>query len=249
VFLSARMTDLLLIPGAGGDARYWDRVVPLLEAEGYRATAVELPSGDSPAGLNECAERVVQVARPGETTVVIAQSLGAFVAPLVAERIRLGLIILVAPMIPAPAETAGEWWANTGQEEAARAFAVSEGRDPDAAFDLREVFLHDVPREVQQRVLAGGERAPTAASFTTRWNAKQWPDVPVRVIACRFDRFFPLPFVQRLARERLGVEPAVIDSGHLPALGHPVELAAQLHRDIVAGLLTTSSPTPLQHGA
>lgn len=248
MFLWARMTDLLLIPGAGGDARYWHRVVPLLEARGYRATAVELPYGDSPAGLNELAERVVQAARPGETTVVVAQSLGAFVAPLVAERIRLGLMVLVAPMIPAPGETAGEWWANTGQEEAARAFAVREGRDPEAALDLNEVFLHDVPREVQEALLAGGERAPTAASFTTRWNAKQWPGVPVRVIACRFDRFFPLDFVQRLARERLGVEPSVIDSGHLPALGHPEELAEQLHRDIVAGLLTAPVPPPPQRG-
>jgi len=228
------MTDLLLIPGAGGDARYWDHVVPLLEAKGHRTVAVDLPSGDSPAGMSEFADLVVQHVRPGERTVLVAQSMGAFVAPRVAERVPVELIILVAPMIPAPGETGGEWWANTRQEDAARALALREGRDPDAPFDPAEVFLHDVPREVQETLLAGGERTPTAASFATRWNAKQWPQVPVRVLAGRFDRFFPLDFVQRLARERLGVEPDVMDSGHLPALGHPAELAERIHRYVVS---------------
>ena len=48
------------------------------------------------------------------------------------------------------------------------------------------------------------------------------------MIAGRFDRFFPLEFVQRIARERLGVEPEVVNSGHLPALACPDELAALL---------------------
>ena len=48
------------------------------------------------------------------------------------------------------------------------------------------------------------------------------------MIACRHDRLFPLEFMKRLSRERLGVEPDVIDSGHLPALSRPDELAALL---------------------
>jgi hypothetical protein len=47
------------------------------------------------------------------------------------------------------------------------------------------------------------------------------------VIACRHDRLFPLDFMRRLARERLGVEVDVIDSGHLPALSRPRELAGK----------------------
>jgi hypothetical protein len=51
------------------------------------------------------------------------------------------------------------------------------------------------------------------------------------VIAGRHDRFFPLAFVQQLARERLGVEPEIVPSGHLPALACPDELTASLlHR-------------------
>jgi pimeloyl-ACP methyl ester carboxylesterase len=45
------------------------------------------------------------------------------------------------------------------------------------------------------------------------------------VIAGLHDRLFPYAFLQRLARERLGVEVEPIDSGHMPALSRPEELA------------------------
>jgi pimeloyl-ACP methyl ester carboxylesterase len=48
------------------------------------------------------------------------------------------------------------------------------------------------------------------------------------VLAGRHDRLFPLDFMRRLARDRLGVTADVIDSGHLPALSRPKELAERL---------------------
>ena len=51
----------------------------------------------------------------------------------------------------------------------------------------------------------------------------------MHVIAGRDDRFFPVELQQRVARERLGVEPDVVPGGHLAALG-PAELAAALAR-------------------
>jgi hypothetical protein len=41
---------------------------------------------------------------------------------------------------------------------------------------------------------------------------------------------FPLEFQRRVVRERLGFEPDVIDSGHLPALARPDKLVAWLER-------------------
>ena len=92
------------------------------------------------------------------------------------------------------------------------------------AHDLDEVFLHDVP-------------AAAAAGATPRLQGggifssplRDWPDgVPVRVISGRDDRLFPLLFQQRLARERLGVEPDVLSAGHLIGLARPDALARQL---------------------
>ena len=41
----------LLIPGAGGTAWYWHRLVPELERKGHDVIAVDLPAGDDRAGL------------------------------------------------------------------------------------------------------------------------------------------------------------------------------------------------------
>jgi len=45
------------------------------------------------------------------------------------------------------------------------------------------------------------------------------------VIAGLHDRLFPYPFMQRLAKERLGVEAEPIATGHMPALVLSEELA------------------------
>jgi len=38
-------STFILVPGAGGDAFYWHRVVPLLRDAGHEAVAVDLPPG------------------------------------------------------------------------------------------------------------------------------------------------------------------------------------------------------------
>ena len=46
------MANFVLIPGAGGAAWYWHRIVPLLEAAGHGVIAVDLPGDDEKAGLS-----------------------------------------------------------------------------------------------------------------------------------------------------------------------------------------------------
>jgi pimeloyl-ACP methyl ester carboxylesterase len=62
------------------------------------------------------------------------------------------------------------------------------------------------------------------------WPLERWPDVPTRVVAGSEDRLFPPDFTATLARERVGVEPDVIDAGHLAALAAPDALVDVLDR-------------------
>ena len=224
------MSTYLLIPGAGGRASYWHLVIPLLRGAGHDVVAPDLPAQDDGAGLEaylDAAGSALDADGGADELVVVGQSLGAFTAPVLAALRRAAELILVAPMIPKPGETPGEWWDATGQGEAAAAAARAAGRDPDAPFDPCIIFLHDVPDAVVQ----SGSDEPQQQSdrpFRDPFVLEAWPDVPTRVIAGRFDRFFPLEFVQRVARQRLGVEPEVVNSGHLPALACPHELTALL---------------------
>ncbi len=218
----------LLLPGAGGDSWYWHLVASRLRAQGHEVLAPDLPAGDDAAGLGEYADTAVDAVDDRAGLIVVAQSMAGFTAPLLCDRVDVRLLILVAPMIPAPGETPGAWWSNTGQGPARRRQEEAEGRDPDAEFDLMTGFFHDVPPEVVAEVFARGEPRQSDTPWDQPWPLDAWPDVPTRVLAGRHDRLFPLAFMTRLAIERLGVAADVIDSGHLPALSRPDELAQRL---------------------
>jgi hypothetical protein len=57
----------------------------------------------------------------------VGQSFGAFTATLVADRLAVDVLVLVAGMIPSPGEAPGDWWANTGYPDAVRAQAARDG--------------------------------------------------------------------------------------------------------------------------
>jgi pimeloyl-ACP methyl ester carboxylesterase len=213
----------VLIPGAGGDAWYWHLVERELGRRGHDAVSVELPTDVDSAGLAVYTDTVVDAITTPGSVVLVAQSMGAFLAPLVSQRQAVSSIILVNAMIPVPGESPGAWWDNTGQPQARRANDIRDGRDPDAEFDLSTYFFHDVPPDLTEFGLGNGKRQADRP-FGDTCSFTAWPRVPIHVIAGRDDRFFPLEFQRRIARERLGLDLDVVPGGHLVALSHPVEL-------------------------
>jgi Alpha/beta hydrolase family len=215
----------VLIPGAGGAAWYWHRVAPLLRAAGHEAIAVDLPGEDPQAGLDEYARLVIGAADGRGDVVLVAQSLGGFTAPLAAAKLDLRALVFVNAMLPAPGETAGQWWDAVGWEHARRAAAESGGYP--AEFDLETYFLHDVPPEVA----AAGERyqrPESDAAFASACDFSAWPRVPIRVASGAEDRFFPADFQRGVAKDRLGLDPDLLPGGHLNALSQPQALANYL---------------------
>jgi pimeloyl-ACP methyl ester carboxylesterase len=221
-------TTYVLLPGAGGDSWYWHLVAPELRAQGHEVLTPDLPADDDSAGLSDYVDTALSAIGDRSGVIVVAQSMAAFTAPMLCDRVDVRLLILVAPMIPAPGESPGEWWSNTSQTTAQREQDLAEGRDPDADFDVLTTFMHDVPAHVVAEAFARSEPRQSDRPFADPWPLTAWPDVPTTMIACRHDRLFPLPFMRRLARERLGITANVIDTGHLPALSRPAVLAEKL---------------------
>jgi pimeloyl-ACP methyl ester carboxylesterase len=219
------MSTYVLIPGAGGDAWYWHRLEPLLREHGHDVVAVDLPAADETAGLQRYADAIVEAAGDRDDIVLVAQSMGGLTAPLVCDRLPVVRIVLVNAMIPKAGETGGDWWANTGQEKASRAFAEREGRDPDVPFDPLVMFFHDAPPEVIETAMSGPAPEQAGRPFADPWPLAAWPDLPTTVLSSTEDRLFPVEFQDRVARERLGVTPTHLPGGHLVALSRPAELA------------------------
>jgi pimeloyl-ACP methyl ester carboxylesterase len=217
----------VLLHGAGSDSWYWHLVVPRLAHAGYEVIAVDLPVDDDTCGLSGYTAAALATMGSRTDVTLVAQSMAAFIAPMIAAEVTVDQIVLVAPMVPTPGETPGMWWTNTGQPDAARRQATQEGRDPTKPFDPIEIFLHDVDPTI---VAASADhvRIQSDRPFQDPWPLERWPDVPTRCVIGSHDRLFALEFERRVVRERLGITPDEIDTGHLPALSRPQELTRLL---------------------
>lgn len=209
------MATFVLIHGAGDVGWYWHLVEAELRRHGHETVAPDLPCDDDTAGLPEYADAAVSAAgRRTGNVVVVGQSLGGFTAPLVSERLDADLLVLVAPMIPAPGEAVTDYWKNSGY-------------DHEPTGDTIELFYQDVPPALAAEAVKRGRRQ-SEARLSEPSPLTRWPDVPTRVILCRDDRMFPPRYLRRVAAQRLGVTSDEIEGGHTPALSRPRELAALL---------------------
>jgi pimeloyl-ACP methyl ester carboxylesterase len=211
------MATYVLIHGAGDVGWYWHLVEAELRERGHDIVAPDLPCEDDSAGLPEYADAVIDAIGDRTDLVLVAQSFGGFTAPLVCDRATVALLVLVAPMIPAPGEAPADYWANTRYQDEAR-----KSYDDEIA-----LFYQDVPPGLAAEALKRG-RPQSEARMHEPSPLKAWPDVSTRVLLCRDDRLFPAPFLRRVARERLGITSDEIDGGHTPALSRPKELADRL---------------------
>jgi hypothetical protein len=223
------MSTFALIHGGGDSGWYWHLVEAELRSRGHRTVAPDLPADDESANLFDYADVVVDAIADADDVVVVAQSFGAFTAPLVAVRRDISRLVLVAGMVPSPGEPPSQWWTNTGHARAVREQAAADdgltGNE-----DPRICYYHDVPEALTVQALSRERAHPSEAAYTQPWPLDDWPDVPTRFVLCTRDRVFPSSFLHRVVQDRLGLAPDELDSGHCPALARPRQLVDLLSR-------------------
>ena len=153
------MATFVLIHGAGDVGWYWHLVEAELRARGHDTIAPDLPCDDDSAGLPEYANTVTGAIGDRTNLIVVAQSLGGFTAPLVCDRVAVELLILVAPMIPAPGEAPAGYCTHTRYDE-----EVLDRYD-----DTIALFYQDVSPELAAEAL-NRARSQAEARMEKRWS-------------------------------------------------------------------------------
>ncbi len=207
------MTTYVSIHGAGDVGWYWHLVAAELKAQSHDVVTVDLPCDDESAGLTAYAGTVVEAIGERTNLVVVGHSFGGYTAPLVCARRPADQLVLVAGMVPRPGESAETMFANTGYRQ----------EEQEDVSDLA-VFYHDVPEALAAEALSRG-RNQAQKPWQEPWPLDAWPDVPTRYLLCRNDRVFPADWIRKIVRDRLGITPEEIESGHCVALSRPKELA------------------------
>jgi pimeloyl-ACP methyl ester carboxylesterase len=229
------MAHFLLLHGACHGGWCWDSVVGLLAEQGHGATAPDLPCEDLDADLDDYAEAAVtSLGPPPDDLVVVAHSLGALVAPLVTLRVPTRRMVMLAGIIGAPRRSMEQ----LAEIDADRDRPLGDG---DLEFDAagrfrftpacaRRMFFHDCSPE--QAEIAASRLRFQVSTWTKVAEFDAWPDVETVSITCTEDRVVNPAWSDRVARERLGVEPIHLRSGHEPFISHPAELVEILTRGI-----------------
>jgi len=205
------MATYALIHGAYDVGWYWHLVEHELQERGHRSVAPDLPIEDDDASLLDNAQVVIDAINAihgGDELIVVGQSWGGYIAPIVAELAKADRLVLVAPMIPRPGETDTEMWEATGWK-----FPKGAG----------DAFYHDVDPGLAAEAKSR-ERGQSETTSREPWPLEAWPKVPTHVVIGRNDRFFRADWLRGVVRDRLGIEPDELAGGHTLALSRPREL-------------------------
>ena len=173
------LATYVLIHGAGDVGWYWHLVDAELRKRGHDVVVMDLPVEDDTAGLFTYAGVVIDAVGDRENLVVVAQSFGGYVAPIVGDRVPARLLVLVAAMVPAPGESAEAMFANTGYAPPERADSSDLG-----------VFYHDVDPALAANALAKGRRQSETPGKEP-WPLAAWPNVPTRYCCVATTASFP----------------------------------------------------------
>ena len=234
------MATFILVHGSMHGRWCWHKLVPLLEAQGHRVLAPDLPGmGEDPTPLSEVtmstwAECIARLSREaGEQVILVGHSRGGTVISEAAElapQSMLGLVYLAALLLPAGKKA----FEAAVTEEARNAVETGQGTsdglslrvEPEAA---RALFYN---RASPEDAIWASERlcpeplAPNVVPLTV--TRERWGSLPRAYIECLDDRAVPIE-LQRAMQAALPCDPVVtMDSDHSPFLCEPRALAAHL---------------------
>ncbi|ATE64785.1 alpha/beta fold hydrolase [Rhizorhabdus dicambivorans] len=226
------MATFLLVPGALHPAWCWHRVVPLLEAAGHEAIAIDLPgTGEDrsidprDATLAIWADHVAgQVRRAARPVLLVGHSRGGLVISEAAERVpdALAGLIYVTAVLPVPGKPLRE----TSEADPGMVPDIADGCMTFAADIAIRHFYNRCSAEDAAAMIDRLFPEPLGPVGTPSGiTAERWGRVPRAFIECSDDRALSLDY-QRRMQAAAPCDPVItLDADHSPFLCAPAALA------------------------
>lgn len=222
------MATFVLVHGAFGSPAELAPVIPLLEALGHHAIAVDLPCTEPAATLDDYALTVIEaMAGIDGPVLVVGHSAGGATISLLPGRAPVDRLIYVTAVVPEPGRSIADV-VGDGVRETILSVSRDEG-DGCRSFDL-ELLASIAPPEERDAYLVflrATQRRQGWAAVEQPWPGRSLPDVPCAYVLCTEDKIIP-PATQREMAARLGLDAIEIASDHSVFTLKPRELATIL---------------------
>ena len=225
------VSTFCLVHGSWHGPWCFERLVPELEARGHAAAAVDLRSDEPGSTCSDYAQTVArELAEADDDVIVVGHSFGGLTVPLVAAHRPVRRLVYLAALVPQPGISMSAQFASGD-----RILACETGRDLD---DQGRSYWVDKDAAIEAMYSDCSPedadwawsrlRPQSRAAQNERCPLERHPEVPTSYVVCRDDRMVSPEWGAKTARERLGVEPVEITSGHTAQVSRPGELAEAL---------------------
>lgn len=221
---------IILVHGAFADGSSWNKVIPILQKNGYKTVAVQNPLtslGDDVAFT----ERAIAEA-PGKV-VLVGHSWGGVVITQAGNNDKVKSLVYVAAYAP----NEGQSLEDIGKDAAARKVPETQGlADPivtDGFIRLKEEavinhFAQDLPRQDAQLIAAGQGRFHVS-TITAKVTNPAWKNKPSFYIVADNDHMIS-PQIEREMAKNIGATTYHVPSSHVVMLSKPQIVADAIIR-------------------
>ena len=220
------LPSIVLVHGAFADGSSWDRVVPLLQAKGYRVVALHEP-------LTSLSEDVAATRRaidmqPGDV-VLVGHSYGGAVITEAGNDPKVKSLVYVAAFAPDVNQSIND----LGRGKPPPVYAASLQIDSGGyawlpANTVVQHFAQDLP-ESEASLLAVKQGPVNTKNFDEKVKAAAWHTKPVFYLRTNLDHMID-PEDQTATAKRLKATLTAVASSHVAMLSRPQEVAAVIMR-------------------
>lgn len=229
---SAGKASIVLVHGAFADATGWQRVISILQRDGYFVSAVQNPL-ESFAGDVKTTKRLID-AQKGPVVVVGHSYGGAVITGAAAGNPNVKALVYVAAFAPEAGEPIGAF----GEKYPT---ALGAALRPDAAGFLyidraqfRALFAADVPA-TEASVAAAAQKPIIGDVFGASVEQPAWKTVPSWYVVAQQDRAIN-PDLERFYAKRMNAKTTEIKASHVVFISHAGEVARIIEQAAAAAV-------------
>jgi pimeloyl-ACP methyl ester carboxylesterase len=217
----AAKPTIMLVHGAFANASGWNRVIALLQREGYQVIGVENPL-QTLQGDVAVTKRMLDAA-DGPVVMVGHSYGGAIITAAAAGNAKVKALVYVAAIAPDTGERLNSYFARYPSEanralkqDAAGFVVVDRAR-------FAKLFAEDLPAS-EGAVLAATQKPIRAGNFAGSVPVVAWKTIPSWYVVAARDRALN-PDLERFYAKRMGARTSELDASHFLFLSRPQEIA------------------------
>lgn len=238
----------VLIHGGGLERWVWERLTPLLELPAVAAQRLPPGADCNRLTISDCARYIQQQADTAgfERSILVGHSIGGVLAPAVATLApaRVAHMVFLGANIPPNGQSAVSRF--SGSERLLvwlGAILAGWGIKPRRATEqyIRERVCNDLDEASTRQAVEGGLHPEPPALLLERVARGDLSRIPCTYVKLLRDRALA-PEVQERMAIQIGARVQTLDTGHLPMLARPAELAAILNGVAAAAGTAASQP-------